>query len=346
MIFFSLGLPGTLSDWCDAVAHRLASEAHAGVTPASIDGLAELGLTAIRTGSPHFIGISRLPAHDLRQAQIAHRCPIVLALDDPRHALADLVLKHGLDLVSAIRTIANSCASLVRYLDYPNLLLLRPENLANDPQGVVEAICRHYGLTIPQPGFAEPAPIDFARRTRDFESWWGGIDAADRALAEGALGTYSECFSAGSLGQIAWHRRLFFSGDAPGESPPSSIDITGRGRCLIYGPYIRIPPGAWTAHIGLGCSNEAVGTAFVVDVAAGHRLGHVSLSPKFGGVFETILPFTLEEDNPHFLEIRFFMERSTFDGRFALGTVTLSPALRSQIADRDGLRAALGFAAG
>jgi len=343
MILFSLGIPGAFSDWCDALAHRIASETHAGVTPVSVDSLAELGLAQIRTASPHFIGISRTPGQDLRLAQLDHRSRIVLALDDPRHALADLVHKHGFPLLGAVRAIANSCASLVRYLDYPDLLVLRPEKARDAPREVAAAMCKHYDLGLPQPLSVEPAPFETGQRIDECESWWASLDEPDRILADGAIGAYSQCFATGNLDRIAWDRRLFFSGDTPSESPPASIDITGRGRCLIYGPYIRIPPGTWTARIELGCTDEAAGTQFVVDAAAGHRLGHVTFSPKFGGVFETALPFTLEEDNPHLLEIRFFVERSSFEGRLALGAVTLLPTLRPQAIDRHGLRVPLGL---
>jgi hypothetical protein len=103
-----------------------------------------------------------------------------------------------------------------------------------------------------------------------------------------------------------------------------AVDITGRVRALLYGPYISVPPGNWTAEIVLGFSQEAVEENFLVDLLiAGTQICVTNIQPTRQGVYSVNLSFVIHEGNTHPLEFRVVNEKPAFDGKIALGRITL-----------------------
>src|SRR5207302_2391795 len=122
-------------------------------------------------------------------------------------------------------------------------------------------------------------------------------------MLDGALGAYHRHFYAGTFGEIIWTRDLFIDGS--GQSPTEPIDVTGNARNLIYGPYIQLPPGQWTARVVVGVSPETVGSTFLVDAFAdGRQLGNATVAPQRGGIYAADIAFSLEEATHLGVEIR------------------------------------------
>jgi hypothetical protein len=44
-----------------------------------------------------------------------------------------------------------------------------------------------------------------------------------------------------------WGREIFSSAEGPSGDCPPVIDLTGRPRYLLFGPYVALPPGLWRA---------------------------------------------------------------------------------------------------
>src|SRR5262249_12891485 len=114
---------------------------------------------------------------------------------------------------------------------------------------------------------------------------------------------------------------------ADGHVPANhAVDITGRVRALLYGPYITVPPGNWTAEIVLGFSQEATESNFLIDLlVAGKQTCATNIQPTRQGVYSVNLSFVIDEANTHPLEFRVINEKPAFDGRVALGRITLTP---------------------
>ena len=110
-----------------------------------------------------------------------------------------------------------------------------------------------------------------------------------------------------------------------GHQPATEIvDICGRVRALFYGPYIKLPPGQWLAEIVLGFSREATEMNFVIDILmGGTQIAVTKIQPAHEGIFSVNLSFVVEEGNDHAVEFRVVNERAAFDGKIALGEVTL-----------------------
>jgi hypothetical protein len=334
MIFFCIGFPSRFADWCDSVTLRLVQCALGSTELLSLNTVEELALAAIKIGASHLVVCSRQPAGRVAMVLAEANRRFIAVLDEPRAAVQDLVTRPGYDLVAATRAVASSCASILSYVSMPGGLVLSATRDGHDPVTTATAIARHLELSV---GEAEIANIVEALRDEgivplrsDDDSWWDRLRESEHDVVNGALGAYVDYFFGGDLGKITWERELFFISDEFGatELVPATrpVDITGRIRFLVYGPFINLPPGSWSASVILGLSSEAVGMAYVVEVFAGMRLTHVRLEPENEGVVEVNLHFAIDGSTDQPVQIRIHTERPAFDGRLALGYVTMTQA--------------------
>jgi hypothetical protein len=346
MIFFSVGLPGRFAEWCDVVTLRLAQRALGSVELLTLNTLEELALAMIRTGASHLVVCSRQPGGGVQTALTQAGRRFVAVLDKPLIALRDLALRPGYDLVGAIREVACSCAVMSGYSSFPGALVLTADN-GQDPVSIATAIARHLDLNVSEPEIEKiicTLKDEGIVPGRSEDSvWWHSLAEPEQALVTGALGAYVQHFAGGDLTSITWERELFLIGDRPNEKATRPIDVTGRARCLIYGPYITLPPGSWSVSVLLGFSKEAAELGYVVEVVAGTHLSRVNLRPEGGGVFEASLTISIEASTDQPVEVRLFNEQAGFDGRLALGQVILRRQLTSRPEKRSEFASALGL---
>jgi hypothetical protein len=332
MILFSVGLPGRFTEWCDAVTARLAQHALGAVEVVSLNTLDELALAMIRTGASHFVICSRQPGGGVQTALSQAGRRFIAVLDEPRVALRDLAMRPGYDLVTATRAVASSCASMSSYGGLPGALVLSAGDGGRDPVAIAATIARHLELAVGDADIervvSELRDEGIVSAPTEDDAWWDRLQEPERALVNGALGAYVEHFTGGDFGEITWERELFFLfEDPPAQEPVAAtraIDITGRMRCLLYGPFINLPPGSWSARVILGFSAEAAGMSYVVEAFAGSQLNYVRIQPGNKHVLEVNLHFSIDASVDHPIQIRIHSERAAFDGRLALGYVALT----------------------
>lgn len=337
-----MGLPGRFAQWCSAAVMQLA--ARCGETSSlacpPLDAmlacqplpsiLEELGAFIIANDAAHIVVSAHQPDDTLRGLLAAREIPFLLVLDDPRTVVADIVGKTGAEAAQIVRALANSYASLTPYHGLARALVLIADRAAADPAAVVAAIAAHLGIA-PRAQDVAPAAVALARQLAPFGTLPAAMPAvhataslpvAAMKLLDGALLPYHRYFLSGTLDDIVWGRDLFLRSD--GGSPSEPIDATGEARYLVYGPYIQLPPGPWTARIVLGFSPETVGSRFVVDaVANGAQLANVAIAPERGGVYAADIDFAIEHPGRNGLEIRVMAAGEEARGRLALGHVVL-----------------------
>lgn len=329
MLYFVIGLPGHFSAWCDAVALRLVREAHGGGDALVADALPDLAAAAIRAGTAHAVVTCRRPGGRLRAALTESERRFVVALDDPRLALVDLIDRENPDIAAATGPIASSCAAITGYDRSPGALVLRAVQAAADPVAAATSIAAHFGLEIDAGTIAEIvaalAAEGVAADANEATDRWHALDANPRGWAEGALAAYINYFDSGQLTPINWARELFFLGDRPAERASWIIDITGRARCLLQGPGIMVAAGNWLVTVRLLFSREATEHDFVVELHADRQIGTATVRPEREGGLEVSFPLTLEETANHPLTVRLSNCRAAFDGACAMDNVTLAP---------------------
>jgi len=145
------------------------------------------------------------------------------------------------------------------------------------------------------------------------------------SAVDGALAAYARLFAGtGQLGQIVWTRDLFMLGDL--RAPTGIIDVPGSAGLIIYGPYLHLPAGSWTARMTLGFSAEAARHSFMVDaVHAGQQIAVTTFQPGSAGIYTTDLFFSLDEPSGAGVEFRVAVGVNNAGGQFALGLVALQP---------------------
>lgn len=340
MIFLSIGLPGRFAEWCEALIARLAGRSGTVLVKAwppladmlGYEGISsvldEVALALIGAPATHLVIGARQPDERLRAGLAETGVPFLLALDDPRNALADLLAKTNCDLNMAVRAIANCCPFVMRYAAMPQSVALRAAR--ESPQSAAAKIARYLGMDASEREIEEltraPAEADPACRPGGSDEWLRRVPASAHRMVSGALAAYDGFFAGGKLGQIVWNRELFKLGDDPGKSPNDVVDLAGGARNLVFGPYIYLPAGSWNARVHLGFSPEATGHTFLVDAyVAGRQLACTSFQPTGSGTYSPDITFSLDEGIAHGLEIRVIAGDDNSRGQLAFGNVVLSP---------------------
>jgi hypothetical protein len=257
MYLFVLALPGWFGEWCDALTARLAERMLGPTETIAANTLGEMALNVMRGGATRAVISSRQPSGLLGAALLEAGRNFVVATDDPRLALADLVLRRDTPLAAAVQQVASSCAAIANYVAAPSALkLTRVEG--SDPSRIAHLIVRHLGLMLDEAAIGEIVEdlrvTGLAPDQSAGLGWWDRLQGNERRLAEGAIAPFVSYLTTGNLPPLLWERELFFSGETGAERAADPIDITGRARCLLHGPYVTLPPGAWSLALRLPIS--------------------------------------------------------------------------------------------
>ena len=351
MFSFCIGLPGRFTEWCHAVAARIVERALGPTAGTYVDTLDQFLSAAIKAETPYLVIGSYQIVGPLWAALAEANKPFILAFDHPRHAIEHFVVRHGADFLEAVRVVAKSCASVASCAALPGALVLYADRDSADLVATAAAIARHFGLSVGEAEIADLlaqlSEIDLRTDQEEHLAWWQRLDEAQRALVAGAVDPYLARFAGRDLGPITWERELFFMNEEPPTGdidPPASrpIDITGRPRHFLHGPYITLPPGSWSATMALGFSAEAAELSYLVEACTGTGtiLAAVPLPPGQERVVEINLNFSLAA--PEMIDIHVLNERAAFDGRLALGHVVVTQIGSIRPETRSYLETALG----
>lgn len=217
----------------------------------------------------------------------------------------------------------------------PGALVLSSKD-QDDPVALAASIGRHFGFETGSRELREIAGSLGSAISNGEATSSDELSPNQQAFVDGALAAYGSYFGNGELAPIIWQPDLFFINETPAGATPrpatGPIDITGRARFLIFGPYINLPPGPWSASVVIAFSAETAGMSFIIEIAAGTQLAYTRVQPTGEQVIESDLQFTIGNSADQPVEIRIITERAAFDGRIALGYVTLTPrsGLRSE----------------
>jgi hypothetical protein len=325
MVVFSIGLPSRFAQWCDMLVRELVAHRLGPTDSIGLNTLQELAAAVIRTPAHNLVVCCRQPVVQLQNEILAAGRPFVVALGDPRAALGNLI-QEGRTVADAARAVASSCATMLAIAQAPQALVLTPED-AHEPHALAVAVARHLQLPIAD----DPAALARALPVLEEDGglgWWEDLAERDQAITEGALGAYIAHLGGNELDRLVWEPELFFTATESGQravEPNGVIDLTGRARCLVYGPYVNLPPGSWSVDIVLGFSAEAAGVNLVAEVFAGSQLAHSRIEVAGEQFLETRLYLTIADTVDEPVQIRIHLERAAFDGRLALGYVAMMP---------------------
>jgi len=336
MIYCTVGVPSRFSEWCEALLRALVAAAGQPAEQIAADSLDQIGQELLARNRAATIIVIRQPKAALARALIAAGCPLIVTLDAPEHLLASLMADYGMPVGEAVRTAANSLCAITPLLKAEHALVLRESDGLSD-RAVASAIAAHLGLASDVAAIEQVVAQCQCRPAALLEAGIGAEPAPDllppsewtrsigtQTVQQSALFPLWAQMTGKPLDTIVWKPSLFFLGDHPGKPATQAIDVTGAGRCLIYGPYIRLPEGPWSCSVVFAGSERAVGLKLVADAFAGALLNQVSFAITEPGLFE--IEFSFVNANPDIpVEIRLFSAAASFEGEIALGQVQMTP---------------------
>jgi hypothetical protein len=344
VILVSVGLPGRLAEWCDAVLAHLAGGIGGKVSVFTWPPLAnmlgyheitptldQVGISLLERDAEHLVVGARQPDEHLRSALLSAGARYVVALDDPRVAACDILGSVDVDLKAATRAIANSCPFVMRYASSPGALAIRRNRPDLAATEAVAAIASHFEFRLADDQARHVVEALETQGVR-FPSTPNDDAMTRHKMVEGALSAYAEWFAGGDLPQIVWQRDLFAVNGGSGNGLTDVLDVQGGIRTLIFGPYIHVPAGSWLARAVLGFSPEAAGHTFYVDVYSGGQtaLAHRTFQPMKAGVYTVDIDFSIDEPAGLGLEVRVFVWDEFARGQLAFGHVMLRPLAMRQ----------------
>lgn len=322
MFLFLIGLPGRFTKDCEALVVALAEAALGPVALIRADRLEQLSLSVLASGASHAVVTSRQAGQRLRDALVDTGQNFVVGIDDPRKAVADLVIGEGVAFAEAVRRVASSCGALTGYVTAPGALVVSPARHPLEKVNTALAIARHLGLALNEAevAAAHRRSISPAASTARLagEAPWQDLEPTEAQTVHDALAPYLELPAISEAVPISWAPVLFSLGERSSEPAARPIDITGRPRCLFSGPNIVLPPGSWSLTLAVQFSREAAEHEFAADLVTDAPLASGTIRPRAEGPAEINLNFVLGELADEPVSLRFSTRRAAFDGAIAL----------------------------
>ena len=171
-------------------------------------------------------------------------------------------------------------------------------------------------------GYAIVTAADLARRPARIRLF-GVLDisppastgeASRRVAVAAAFGLYRNGGAIGSE-EASWSERLFLYDDkaARNWAAPGQLDITGRPRILVYGPYFALPPGAWKLRVRFATDHEAGRREYRLDWGTPTDFSSTPIRLHQGGVYEVEIEHIWGRSEP--AELRLVLMEGVIDGR-------------------------------
>jgi hypothetical protein len=105
---------------------------------------------------------------------------------------------------------------------------------------------------------------------------------------------------------------------------PEAIDVTGRARYLVYGPYVALAPGRWRATVILHLCPDAARRPLAVQFGA--EPNYTTLDLPFGVPGNHRVDIEHAFDHGDAAQVRLWLKRAAFHGEARLIGVSLGPA--------------------
>lgn len=113
-------------------------------------------------------------------------------------------------------------------------------------------------------------------------------------------------------GPLEWERARFYSAGQPGNRCPPVIDITGRARYLLYGPYAPLSPGLWRAMVIFDLCPDAARRRLSVDFGTATDFATVEVPFGVAGRHSVEVVHAIPDDSP--CEARILLQKAAFHG--------------------------------
>ncbi|MBN8952907.1 MULTISPECIES: hypothetical protein [unclassified Rhizobium] len=345
-ILFAFGMPGVMSSWGVAAVHALAREAFGDYAIIATDTVDELRQHVVAQSGKNAVLVSQFPEPKLSELILRVNVPFLLFLEDPVDAVSYLARATEQRDIGLVRVVSASLACLEPLAGASGALVLR-RNDVDQSSGIdllLKTIDRHLSTDLKleqianallqvgmsmspsgQPLLANAPKLEEAAAAviAGYLTPREVVPEVSEALRETArkiLCPLEFGRRENSGGTIFWPQEAFLSGDSLGHALDNLVDLAGGARCLIYGPYLHLPPGRWNAKFIFDVDEDCHGQIFTVEVHATELLGSLRVCPQGTGSFEAAVPVDVTDPRAP-IEIRVMMDSGAIEGRLSAWNV-------------------------
>jgi len=130
-----------------------------------------------------------------------------------------------------------------------------------------------------------------------------------------------------------WDREIFYSHEAPDGRCPEIIDLAGRRRDLVYGPYRYLSPGIWRATVSLELSPAAAESSLEVQLGILPDYVGVDVPRGVSGLQTIEIEHRVRDRGP--AEVRLRLKKATSRGAVRFLGARIEPAASARPAAGD-----------
>jgi hypothetical protein len=289
-----------------------------------------------RDGKPVLLTTDR-PDVQLSELLCTISAPRFAFMDDLEDSIVHAHAVDGMELQKAIRftlsyfcTLSELLGTTLNFFPHPRSKTVREfvEEVAAAVPGADGAILeRVLEILIPEGTVKRDiSVVDLINSQRNavrFPGWYPeSMAAEEQEMVKEISREYRPLVSERRLSRLQWPVRMFFSPDTAHFQ--ARIDLTGRARHIMYGPYLFLPRGDWRSEVEFEVADNISGTEIEADVCVGFNRvtsGQVALPAL--GIFKFHMDFSVvDPDLP--IEIRIALLRSAIEGALRLNSITLT----------------------
>jgi hypothetical protein len=286
----------------------------------------------------HVLYFSEAPGADVvsffRQAQ----APMLVFVDDPVEIALALQVERGLDQIQATRAASVSASVLEEIWVAPDVMLINAgrhgtlslADFVNSLATFLTLPCSDEQVVkvaelLRQQEFGEVdahEPWVRSASKQDAATDRRGTSAEELVALHRFLGSYRSVVLQQPLNVVIWPGEIFVSVDHGWTGLNGMLDMTGRQRQLIDGPWFGLPRGRWQATIEFVVLDNFMGCVMQVHVVAQRVLRQGRIALPETGSHSCSLVFDHEDAHTP-LVIQFTLDRGVLQGRFRLSRVVL-----------------------
>jgi hypothetical protein len=277
-----------------------------------------------RRGGGSVVMTSDFPDADLADFVCDSGLPLIVFSDHPGTLLDWTIQSRAMRPDDAARLCSRICSSLAPCRNAKRMLMIAGEDESSSERVVADIV------EFLWPGRGER----LARQTFDHLAQSGKLpsfsppepppasDSEEVSAALSAVAGYADLLQGRVPEAIHWPLSFFTRPDKLSWSDP--IDLTGPARAVLYGPYMYLPVGEWSARVEFEIDGAVSGIEAMTDVRINEVVTEKSFVMPAKGIFAYELSFRVVD--PHrAVEIRLFIKKSAIEGVFLPRSVRVTP---------------------
>ena len=278
--------------------------------------------------------ISQYPSPEICKQVARSGIPALIMVDEPLQAATLLAADLPSDIV-AIRAVSASVACLGTLFGQGDEII--GQSNASNLDAFIVRVADQYDVNLSSQDLerVEFHVAELSRLGVVFADLPDVVEPTTRLseLAMAVLPKFGNPEEEGLAASVEWPSSLFLLGDSPDTQMQGPVDLAGPARCVLYGPYMHLPSGRWSALVTLELADCFGDRPFTLEIVCGDVIAKGRFYCEGSGAFETRLDF--EHRDPHVpIELRLFQDAGEISGAitgFDINLQLKDPAFKSLI---------------